>query len=638
MATTDTTEPAASWRDRLIRLSRDPQTWVLLGPLLIYASLIRVKHTFGDGPELLVAAYKLGGSHPSGYPLFTLLGYVPAHFPFVSPFWNVAFVLSAIPTAVAGWAIYRTARELSAGTFAASIAGLAWSANWHVVYQATRIEVYGLHCMFLALALWASVRFARLAREGEDDSALRWIYLAVLFTCLGLTNHLTSVFLVAPVTIGMLIAAPRLVLRPRPIATMFAISAACAAVYAYLPLQAMANAGDRISWNNPQTWESFWFHVTGAEYTIFRRYDQIVPTLVKFYNSLGTTFFPGVLLVAALGVYEWVHRGWRSLLVVLVFQASSLAYMSTYPIRDVSTYYTALYVVVMMAFALGLDWFLSAREARPEGALNRWLFTGVLLACLAWVAGSFWVARENGWRETFGEDLGRQTATSLQEPAIVFTSVDGHTFPMWYQIYVAQPDRQVAVIDTVMFNLNNKQWYRDALRSAYPWIEWPSDEVATGGGWRQWIVDKNPQINHYALLHSPWPESRSYPVVRGWHHEIERGRPQANEKSKRFRHVYVSLHETINGHNYLYDSRRRYRVGEGRIACVGDWWDHGSFNASWVFEGPGGKRVEFSSHHVPKDSGNSWEFLEPADQVAGPWTCTITAPGEPPAVVEFELE
>lgn len=632
---------------RLAKVWKTPDSWVFLIPFVYYAVLTRFEITYGDGPELLTAAHALGVPHPSGYPLWTLLGHLPSHFPVGTPFWNVALTLSAVPTALAAWAIYATLRHLGAGLFIGVVSAWVWAFNYHVVYQATRIEVYGLHCGLIALAIWALVRFtmpqASRGDAGRDDASvdLRWAYAAVAFTCLALTNHLTSSFLVLPVVLGMLATAPREVSKLRPILTMTAIAAACAAVYVYLPLSAMANVGDRVTWNDPQTLERFWFHVTGQEYSIFRRFDKILPTLTKYWNSLNTSFFPGVAVLVGIGAVEWFLKHWRSLACVALFEASYLAYVGTYPIRDVSTYYTALFIPVVLGMGMGIDWLLRVRFPADTKSRRLEVVQVLVMAVLAaWIIGLMYYSRANHYREALAEDMSERAMEQMEDPAIVFTSVDGHTFPMWYQVYVEQPDRKVAVIDTVMFHLENKQWYRDSLRAAYPWIEWPPDDVALGSRWRQWIVDHNPDVNIYAFLDRRWPERGSYPELLDWHHRIHDGRADPSRASTRTRHAYLARAARVNGHTYFFDSGRRYEAGEERIACVAEWWKHNDdFAAAWRFFGPDGELISsFPRHDVPEGSTQSWEFLEIDQQRPGRYRCEIDAPGEPLIVREFVLE
>ena len=483
--------------ERAQAIARRPDFWVFVLPFVYYCALIRTEITYGDGPELLVAAHLLGGAHPSGYPLWTLLSFIPSHLPWSTPFWNVAVLTSALPTAIAAWAIFRALRVFDITATVAGICALIWAFNYNVVYQATRIEVYGLHCCLIALAFMALFQFMRprpnqagsTRVEDQPHEHIRWTYASVAFACLALTNHLTSVFLVAPVTLGLLLADHRRILKARTIAILCGIAAACASIYVYLPIQAMLNQGDRISWNDPQTLERFWFHVTGAEYSIFRRYDKILPTLEKFWNSLNVTFFPGIVVVVAIGAYEWIVRHWRSFACVLLFQASYIAYVATYPIRDLSTYYTAIFIPVVLGFAFGLDWLFRKRFAPAAGTERSRLEGGlefvVLAVCLGWIVGLAYYSRANHFRESLAQDMSSFAMERIEDPAVVFTSVDGHTFPMWYQTYMANPERKVVAVDTVMFHLKNKQWYRDFLRRSYPWVEWPPDDIATGRGWRR---------------------------------------------------------------------------------------------------------------------------------------------------------
>jgi len=98
---------------------------VILGaPFLYYVALIRVRYTFGDGPELMTAAKTFGVAHPSGYPLWTLLAMIPAHIPWPSPYWHLSVWLSALPTAATCLLIYEILKGYDVHRLAAAAAGL----------------------------------------------------------------------------------------------------------------------------------------------------------------------------------------------------------------------------------------------------------------------------------------------------------------------------------------------------------------------------------------------------------------------------------------------------------------------------------------------------------------------------------
>ena len=604
---------------------------LFFGSLIYYAALIRVQFTFGDGPELLTAMIRLGGAHPSGYPLFTMLGVIPSWIGIPSPWWLVSFCVAAVPGALCVMFLYFLLRELEAHPWVAALGALAYGMNTHVVYQSTRVEVYALHCFLLTVSLWAIVRFFR-------TDHLRYAYLATFATCLALTNHLTSAFMVIPLTLGMLVANRHQILKPKTIATLFAIAIGTSLIYLYLPLQAMANAGDRISWNDPQTLERFWFHVSGQEYQIFRNWDKIVPTLNKFERSLGRSFFPGVLVFSALGLIEIAFRRWKLLIVMLGFQISAMIYIGSYSIRDISTYYTGLYLAVVITFAIGADWIYAARF-RVQDKLHDAFKWFLITLAVAWIGGMAWNSRANGYKEAVAQEMSEAVMADLEEPAIIFTSVDGHSFPMWYQVYVNHPGTKIAPVDTVMFQLKNKEWYREFFRTHYPWVKWPPNDVVDSSQWRQWLIRENPDINFYAMLAHPWRYGGSYSINRGWHNKIIRGKaPSPAEQSIYVKHIFTARQKVVLGNKYFYDTVGPYASGKEKIACIVEWTSHPGLSGDWKFISPKGRVITFKPHGVPKGNNQSWEYLETNEQEPGVWTCEVRNGKERPIRMSFTLE
>lgn len=596
-------------------------TWALIvGLSVYYGLLISERFTYGDGPELLVAAHGLGVSHPSGYPLFTLLAHLVQYLP-GADYFSVSFFLSALPTAAAAALLFRTLRAIQLGPSIAFVGALGWATMREVVYQASRVEVYGLHCFWVSLSLYFLVR---LERERE----VRWLWATVAAICLGLTNHLTSAFLILPAVLAFFWISPALVLCRKTIGVALAIAGSCASIYAYLPLAAMFPDSHAVYWNDPQTWERFWFHVTGKEYSIFRDYSAALPFLERFLRSLEKTYFPGVLLIGGLGLWEWWTRSKKSALFVTLFAGSMLFYLSTYKIGDLSTYYPALYLPLTACFALGLGWLARVRldaASKVSAALH-----GVLvLVFLCGISIQAYRGVSNAYVERLAEDMSEQVMDDIEGPALVFSSVDAHTFPMWYQTLVRARDRKVVVVDRVLFRLANKEWYRAYLRRHAPWVVWPTTEVATQKDWEAWLIEHNPEVRFYGLLQQPWRSRGSHPVLRGWHHEIVRGARPAGQKAPMVRHLYSSEFIRFRGRPYFVSSTLEYdgdRLrSEGRaIACVADWWKHGGVTATWTFRGPEGQEVVIADHRIPKSSNVSWELLEPKDQAKGRWTCEVS--------------
>lgn len=611
------------WKDRETQI----KLAVVLLPLIWFASLIRVKFTYGDGPELVMAAYLLGGPHPSGYPLFTMLAHIPSQLPIISPFYNVAFMLSALPTALTAGVMYTLGRELGVRQAFSAVLSLVWVFGATVAYLATRVEVYAIHGLFVSLALLWLLRY-------QTTKDIKQARLAVLFVCLGLTNHLTTALLIIPVVVGLLVTDYKAILKPKNVAIFLGIAAACASVYLYLPWQAMANEGDRISWNDPQTFERFWFHVTGQEYSIFRGTSKIAKNMNDFVRNTENAYFPGIFVMAVLGAIEMAFKRWRFLVVLVIGFVSYLVYVATYTINDISTYYTTMHLLVILGAGVGIEWLVKQRFTEKQ----QYMVHGLILGCLVWIGALMWRSSVNQWREALAEDMSSQVIADMQDPSIIFTSVDGHSFPMWYQRFVNHPEReQMLPIDTVMFGLANKTWYRDWFRDHFDWVKWPDEEVVASRRWQQWLIENNPDINFYVMLNGSYNVGGSFAVNRGWHFEVVRGRPDARAQRHGV-HIYSARFKRFRSGTYFYDSSYEYEGGKDKIACVAEWRNNPQMNGTWKFFGPNNEEVVIPNHALPPKTDMSWEFLEIDQQTPGNWRCEVIVPGQPTMVTHFTVK
>jgi hypothetical protein len=153
-------------------------TWATAGLLFAYyaASMARDLSGF-DSPELALVAVDLGLGHPIGQPLHTVLGYLFAHLPFLSPLLGLnllsalAGALAVIPAAslaegFAGSAdpAHRSRATTLRHLLLRHLVFLLWGTHAALWEGATRVEVYPLATFF---ALWAVAK----VRAGTDAGA-----------------------------------------------------------------------------------------------------------------------------------------------------------------------------------------------------------------------------------------------------------------------------------------------------------------------------------------------------------------------------------------------------------------------------------------------------------------------------------
>ena len=123
-----------------------------------------------DSGEFLGVAATLGVAHPTGYPLYALLGQLATLFPAGDPAFLINLVSAAAGAGAAFFmaaaaaeltATWKNASARAAAVVAAGVVTLAGRTLWSV---ATLAEVYALNACCWAALLWAALRLRRTVR------------------------------------------------------------------------------------------------------------------------------------------------------------------------------------------------------------------------------------------------------------------------------------------------------------------------------------------------------------------------------------------------------------------------------------------------------------------------------------------
>ena len=118
-----------------------------------------------DTAELQGVPYILGITHPTGFPLYVMLGYLWSHAIAISTVaWRMN-AMSGVAIAVACVAAYGTARQFGANRAIALLATMWFAFSRNVWAHAARAEAQDLAVMCAALSIYLFVRWMR---EGDD--------------------------------------------------------------------------------------------------------------------------------------------------------------------------------------------------------------------------------------------------------------------------------------------------------------------------------------------------------------------------------------------------------------------------------------------------------------------------------------
>ena len=230
---------------------------------------------FDDSLEFQVVAPTLGIAHPTGYPLYTLLGWLWTR---LLPFGGWAGRMNLLSAAAAAGAVgivaalgsrLVTTRDGRPNTWAGVAAAVALGLGPVWWSQATVAEVYTLHGLLTVAILTTTAGMDRTSAHGAFTPAFdrRMACLALLFG-LGLAHHRMTALLALPVAVYLLWRVPG-IWRPR---AAWWLWAACLAapllLYLYIPLRAAAGVRD-LNGAYVATWAGFWDHVLARSYGAF---------------------------------------------------------------------------------------------------------------------------------------------------------------------------------------------------------------------------------------------------------------------------------------------------------------------------------------------------------------------------------
>jgi hypothetical protein len=362
----------------MVRLWRLLPPWaasLLVGGAALTAYLLTLQPTVGraDTFEFQVTAPVLGIAHPTGYPLYLVLGKLFSLLPVGSVAVRVN-LLSAVAAAVAVALQYEIMRHsLRADPVAAALAALAFGLSPVFWSQAVMAEVYALHNAFVAAILGAALRTLPPAAPSEvpdappDHAAPRpFPLVTALFALIGLSlsNHLTTVLLVPAVGIALLMAWPRLTWRQWAL-TAGALLAGLL-IYLYIPLRWPALHEGRL-----MPLEDFAGWITGSRFSgaLQLRAWLSDPERWRIMGRLIVSQYgwPGVAL-GVLGLAVMFRQSWQAALVTSAACAAYVFYGLNYLVPDISVFVIPVFLIqaLWMGYAVNgiIRWLAKIVPAR----------------------------------------------------------------------------------------------------------------------------------------------------------------------------------------------------------------------------------------------------------------------------------
>jgi hypothetical protein len=224
---------------------------------VVYVRTLLPGVSFGDWAEAEMIPSRLGILHPTGYPLYSLIGTLFSLIPVGSVAYR-ANLLSAVAAAGAVAVMVLIAVRLGVRPVIAFAAGLALAFTGTIWQEATFSEMNGLHVFIVALLLHRALVW-RAERRDRD------LLLGALLGGLCVSNHGLAITVV-PIVVLFVIADARREIRARPMLLVKAGAVFALGLLPYLWLPLRALAGPPEAYGPFLTLEGLFAHISGAQF------------------------------------------------------------------------------------------------------------------------------------------------------------------------------------------------------------------------------------------------------------------------------------------------------------------------------------------------------------------------------------
>ncbi len=433
----------------------------------LYVKTLAPTVLVADGGEFQFVPYIAGVAHPTGYPLYTMLGWLWTH---LLPLGNVAYrmnLFSALWAALAVGLLYLTSElalqefELAPGlsSLAAALGAACLAVSGTFWSQAVIAEVYSLNALFVALVLYLLLRAAANDNfQGPRTLEVHgtFILLASFAYGLSLTHHRTMILLI-PAMLVFLWLVKGLPSKGRALwkctALWFLLRLGALfflplLLYLYIPwraphtpyLRLSLGAGEElILYHN--TLSGFLDHVLGRVFGgqlgpwEATRLSMAVDLLRQQFGWVG-------LGLGVVGVLRLIFsRRWPLLALTGLAYLVGVAFNLVYFIGDIYVLFIPSYLIFALWLALG-----AATLAEGAGRIARYPASLVVVVALFFLPVGLTMSHYPHLDQSHNYEARDLWKSILAEPlpqgAILVSNDRDEIMPLWYYQYVegARPD------------------------------------------------------------------------------------------------------------------------------------------------------------------------------------------------------
>ncbi len=463
--------------------------WIsILITAIVYLTTIAPSVIQIDSGELATVQIKLGIAHPTGYPLFTMIGYLFSLIPFFSSkIFQMNFLALLMVSSGVGLFTYsvkylldnlqffskeeisskrKKNKTKSPAVFeltenekvpVAFISGLILAFSKTFWFQSTSVEVYSLQILLFSLIIFSLLTaFVKTSQKIENKN---WFIFALVLA-LGFSNHMTTL-LILPATAYLYFLSNGFdskSFRKLFLMVIF-FFVLLILIYSYLPIRAAQNP--ILNWGNPVDLERIMRHVSGFQYQVwlFSSMDSAKKQFSYFISNLPKEFYLSLFL-SIIGMFYAYKNHIRFFIFNIIIFVFTIIYSINYDINDIDSYFLLSYFSLSYFVIFGIIWCI---KKIPLLRMNYKILAFLLFPLIQLLAN---YSNVNQSKNYIYEDYTKAILNSLPQNSIVFGyQWDFFISPAYYFQFVEGHRKDIAVIDK---ELLRRSWYYNQIENSYP--------------------------------------------------------------------------------------------------------------------------------------------------------------------------
>ena len=413
---------------------------ILIFILLIYLHNLTRDIYAGDIGDLVTAAYVFGIPHPPGYALFTILGVITSHIPFLIPIVTRVGLISVMSSLLGLLIVYNFSFKITKSLLISVLCVLILAFSYPFWIQTEIPEVFALNNFLVIIILYLAFLFYQEKKE-------KYLYLLIFFCSLSLTHH-NTILTIFPSVFILIIKHWKYIFFENKKRILYLLLCIILGLIPFLYIPIASSHNPPINWDNVTDLNSFFNLILRKDYgqlNIVSNTQFIVRiiTVNNYFSSLISAYSLLILSIFILGIIKLIRTDIRLALSFITAYILSgpllIFYIATTIISPhqwgvIERIYVLSFVVCIFFLPYGFMFIKNFMDS----ILSRKIYS-LLIICYFFIIPVLFLKynfpKTDLSKTQIGNTLALNILLPLSQNSILFTGGDTTTFNIWYQHY-----------------------------------------------------------------------------------------------------------------------------------------------------------------------------------------------------------